>query len=233
MMLARVCPPSRPGADNASHPATRPAGGGFLAPSILLLTLVVAILPVLEAGSEGSPKAFEAMNLGRQMMGQKKIGESGKFVTLTQNEYQAVWGGYSDGPEIAEEKREAERRGREWLRDHPEEVMEKLKQMGQEMQGNGPRRMASTNSRRRSRLPRPLLGAYFGFVILALILGYALPPGRIRTGIFAGTVLSRRGGSWPSRRFSDSPVYHQNRKDDQGCRQPGGRCKQYGPCRRR
>jgi hypothetical protein len=181
----------------------------FLAPSILLLTLVVAILPVLEAGSEGSPKAFEAMNLGRQMMGQKKIGESGKFVTLTQNEYQAVWGGYSDGPEIAEEKREAERRGREWLRDHPEEV-EKLKQMGQEMQKWAKENGLDKQPKEES-LAAPLLGAYFGFVILALILGYALPPGRIRTGIFAGTVLVA-AALLAIQTVLGLPVYHKTAK---------------------
>jgi hypothetical protein len=166
----------------------RPGWSRFIAPTILLPTLGVALLPVLEAGTEGSPKAFEVTNQLRQAMGQKKVGESGKFVTVTQNGYQAVWGSYSDGPEIAEEKREAERRGKEWMRDHPEEV-EKLKQLGQEMQKWAKENGFDKQQAKEEPPPAPLLGVYFGFVVLGVLLGYVLPPGRLRSGIFAGMVL--------------------------------------------
>jgi hypothetical protein len=161
----------------------------FIAPTVLLPIFVVAILPALETGLEGSPKAFAMMNEGRQLAGQKKVGEGGTFVIVTQNQYQAVWGGYSDGPEIAEEKREAERRGREWARDHPEE-MEKLRQLGQDMQKWAKDNGMDKQLKEEATPAAPLLGVYFVGVAIALLLGYALPPGRLRSGLFVGTVIA-------------------------------------------
>src|ERR1051326_1174161 len=143
----------------------------FLAPTILLPTLIVGILPVLEVGEEGSPKSFEMENMGRQMMGLRKVGESGTFVKLTQNEYQAIWGGSSPGPELAEDQREMERRGREWMRDRPEEV-ENLKRAGQELQKWAKENGLDKQQPKEESYPAPLLGVYFACVALALILGY-------------------------------------------------------------
>jgi hypothetical protein len=160
----------------------------FLAPTVLLPTLVVGFLPMLEVGEEGSPKAFEMENMGRQMMGLKKVGESGKLVKLTQNEYQAVWGGSSPGPELAEDQREMERRGREWMRDHPEEV-ENLKRAGQELQKWAKENGLDKQQPKEEKYPAPLLGVYFACLAIALILGYVLPPGLLRSSLFAGVVV--------------------------------------------
>jgi hypothetical protein len=158
----------------------------FLAPTILLVALGVAIPPALEFGSEGSPRAFEAQNQGREFLGQKKIGQNGKFVLMTQNEYQTMWGGFSWGPEIAEEQKEAERKVKEWAKEHQAEIEKLGKDLQKWAKDNG----YDTKQKKEESDAAPLMIGYFLCVVLAVVLGYAMPPGRLRTVLFAGAVVA-------------------------------------------
>ena len=164
----------------------------FPAPSILVFTLLVGILPWVEVGCEGKPKDFEALQID-PLTGKKRarpIGESGKVVLATQNGYQAIWGGSSPGPEIREARREAEEKGKEIA-----------KQMGPiEPPPNAPKPAKPATKRDDEPDAAPLLAGYFLLVLAAVAAGYVMPPGLWRTLVFGGLSgwRSRSSASrWP------------------------------------
>jgi hypothetical protein len=153
----------------------------FPAPSILVFTLLIGILPWVEVGCEGKPQDFQAWATD-PLTGKKRgrpIGESGKVVLATQNGYQAIWGGSSPGPEIRELQREAEDMGKEMA-----------KQMGPvQPPPNAPKAAKPAPKREDEPDAAPLLAAYFALVLAAVAAGYAMPPGLWRSAVFGGLVV--------------------------------------------
>ncbi len=159
------------------RPPQRAGWWRFPAPSVLLFTLIIGALPWVEVGCEGKPKDFEGLQ--QNPLGGKKptrtIGASGKVVLITQNGYQAVWGGSSPGPELREIQSEME-----------DQAKEMAKQMGGgQVPANAPKAKVSTK-RENEPDAAPLLGVYFVLVLAAAVVGFAMPPGRWRTIAFGG-----------------------------------------------
>jgi hypothetical protein len=100
---------------------------------------------------------------------------------LTQNAYQTIWKGHSLGPELAEEKAEAEKKQKEYERDHPEEakkMREAAAQFEKDMKAKGAKDENEPG-------PAILIVVYFIFLVAAVIIGYVMPLGMLRVIIFA------------------------------------------------
>jgi hypothetical protein len=160
----------------------------FVAPSILLLALAVAAFPVLELGLEGAPETFDSWNHTREFMGRKKAAADGKLVVMTQNGFEAIWAGYSWGPEIADEKAEEARQ----RRSHPNQGHEQLeaarKKFEEMVRENGGGEVKWT-SRVVGPWPAVLMLLYLLLVLLAVAVGYGLPSGLPRTILFCVTIV--------------------------------------------
>jgi hypothetical protein len=130
------------------------------APSVLVFTLLIGVFPWIEIGCRGKPQDFEEIATKLR----QPLGANGKVVLQTQTGYQALWGGSSPGPEIRELRRKME----ESKQSSPAPAVQ----------------VVPNNDRAES---APLVWVYFVLVLAAVAIGFALPPGLWRSGIFLGT----------------------------------------------
>src|SRR5262245_24983272 len=143
----------------------RPFWWRFPAPSVLVFTLIMGLFPWIEMGCEGKKEDFAKLNEPNPMTGKKPdkpIGANGKFVLATQNAYQTIWASTSPGPEIAEMERELKKSAK------GTKVEVKDKPKNREDEPNA----------------APLMAIFFFLVVGAVAVGYAVPPGLLRTLLF-------------------------------------------------
>jgi hypothetical protein len=158
----------------------------FPAPSFLVFTFVVALFPWIEVGCEGKKGDFDQLNQTNPLTGKKPestIGASGTVVVATQNAYQMIWAGRSKGPEIAAREREMKREA--------EKLAAKMKDAFKDMRNV---KVDTKNQPKKKEKPEdepdaaPLMAVFFFLLLAAVALGFALPPGLLRTLIFGGTL---------------------------------------------
>jgi hypothetical protein len=154
----------------------------FPAPSVLVFTLFMGLFPWIEVGCEGKKGDFDALNQANPLTGKKPastIGANGTVIVATQNAYQMIWAGSSKGSEIAAREREMRKEGeklakqmKDAFKDVKVEVKDKPKKQKAEDEPDA----------------APLMAVFFFLVIGAITVGFAMPPGLLRTLIFGGTL---------------------------------------------
>jgi hypothetical protein len=144
----------------------------------------MGIFPWIEIGCEGKKGDFDAYNQTNPLTGKKPsttIGADGTVVVATQNGYQMIWAGKSKGSEIAARERE--------MKKEAEKLAEKMKDSFKDL-----RKVKVEAKDKKKEKPEdepdsaPLMAGFFLLVIAAVAVGFAMPPGLMRTLIFGGTL---------------------------------------------
>jgi hypothetical protein len=156
----------------------------FPAPSFLVFVFLIGFLPWVEVGCEGKPSDFDQMNKQNSSTGKKsgrKFGEDGKFVVATQNAYQTILARSSPGRDIEEIQRQ--------MKAEMEEFAKKAGGTFKEGKLTAEQEKKKKEEEDKNR-PDPawLVAVFFGLVLVAVALGFALAPGLVRTLAFGGSL---------------------------------------------
>jgi hypothetical protein len=160
----------------------RPFWWRFPAPSTLLFLLIIGVLPWIEVGCKGDPKALQQNNQGgggfpgapAAPKKDLKVAEDGYFIVAKQNGYQAIWGGTSPGRDMRAIERE-----------FTKDAKPSRDQSGGNKQPTGTREKPKDNGPSGA----PLIAIYFVLILAAAGVGFGMPPGLWRSIAFGGAVF--------------------------------------------
>jgi hypothetical protein len=139
----------------------------------LLFLLILGALPWTEVGCKGNDKAIAQLNepMPGNVKPPSKIAQDGRFIVATQNGYQSIWGGSSLGRDMAG-------------------IQDELEKQAKAAAAATDKKAVTTEKKKEDELDAaPLVAGYFFFVLVAIGLGFGMPPGLWRSIALAGTIL--------------------------------------------